>query len=223
MPSLPPATNVIRAELLWAYGDDPSLLTRLFFTYTGGAPSAADCAALAADINSQAVTHLIPLLTANANLHSVVVQDLGSSTGADGSTTTQTAGTRSGSSLPQAVSVLSNYKIARRYRGGKPRSYWPFGTETDYNQSGSWLTGSVSAFLSGINAFFAGVIGSTSGATTIAAHVNVSYYSGFTNVPYGSPVKYRRTPNVRSTPTIEAVTSVAVSGAPASQRRRNIR
>jgi hypothetical protein len=70
-------------------------------------------------------------------------------------------------------------------------------------------------------AYFAAVIGSTAGSTTITEHVNVSYYSGFTAVENPITHRWKNVSNPRSTPVVDNIQSWAIAGHVASQRRRN--
>lgn len=222
MTALPPVPNTLRVELIYGVGADQRALNRYFIAYTGGPPTAADCLALATSISGQWGTHLASMFTSASDLLAVSVLDLASSTGANAEYVHSVSGSRTGGALPPGVAVILNGQIARRYRGGKPRSYTPFFTDTDYTGTGSWVAASVNAMQAAWNAFVAGVIGLSSGSTTLAHFSNVSYYNGFTNVPYGSPTKYRRVPNVRSSPVVDTITGWTVNGIPGSQRRRNL-
>jgi hypothetical protein len=150
------------------------------------------------------------------------VTDLASTSGAFGVDTTNVNGTEAGSALPAGTAYLINFKIARKYRGGKPRCYLPLGVAADLATRANWLSTNITNTTTHFTAFIAGFVGQVAGTTTISGHVNVSYYSGFTNVAYGSPTKYRRVPTLRATPLVDAITSYAVQPSPASQRRRNL-
>lgn len=207
---------------MFGVGADQNAINRFHCSYTGGAPTAANCLALATSISGAWATNLASMFTSASDLLAVSVLDLASNTGAGAEYVHSVSGSRSGGPLPPGVAVILNGHIARRYRGGKPRSYGPYFTDSDYTGTGSWVGASVNAMSTAFNAFVAGVIGLTSGSTVISGFVNVSYYSGFTNVAYGSPVKYRRVPTPRGTPLQDAITSWTVNGIPGSQRRRNL-
>jgi hypothetical protein len=58
-------------------------------------------------------------------------------------------------------------------------------------------------------------------ALTPAFQVNVSYFSGFTNVTFPSG-RIRPVPKLRSVPLVDTVTSWSTNPNVASQRRRNL-
>lgn len=222
MPALPPVANCLKVLLKYGYGADIDVLNILHFEYTGSAPTATDCAALAGDVSTAWSGHLAAFMSNSQLLESVDVRDLASSSGADGQSATTHSGSRAGGNLAPGTAVLVNHHIARRYRGGKPRSYLPFFVTTDLQAAGLWSGTSTAALLTAWEAFIAAIVGASSGSTTVSVHCNVSYYQGFTNVPYGSPQKYRRVPTVRGTPVVDAITAYTINPAPASQRRRNL-
>jgi hypothetical protein len=202
-------------------GSDNSCLTRLYFQYSGSPPNGAACNGLASSIIGAANTNLKPLSHSSVSLTAVSVQDLNSTSGAFGQSTTGYGGTRTGSATAASNTLLTNYAIGRRYRGGKPRSFWPMGVATDLFTPQQWTAAFSTAALAGLNAFYAACIGATSGGATITAHANVSYYQGFTNVAYGSPPRYRQVPTLRpGGPVIDTITGLLVSPIPGSQRRR---
>jgi hypothetical protein len=117
--------------------------------------------------------------------------------------------------------MLVNYVIGRRYRGGKPRSYFPWGSSQEIFTRQSWNPTFVTNVDSGLAAYFSAVIGTTVGGTTLTEHVNVSYYSGFTVVTNPVTHRARNVPTVRAVPVVDNILSFAASSRPASQRRRN--
>jgi hypothetical protein len=176
MAPLPPVTDVIKYTQGWQVGANLKAESIFHFKYEGGPPAAADCIALAADFQSAFATELHPLMGANAWILTGTVLDLNSNTGAEGSGGTSTQGTRSGSAVGAQVALVVNHQIARRYRGGKPRSYLPLCVASDYSTTGTWAGGIITS----VNTAFAAIIGSclaaTSGTTTIQQYGSVSYY-----------------------------------------------
>lgn len=222
MAPLPPVPDVIRAEIQWGVGPDPLAITRLWYQYTGGPPVAADCSAFAADLIVSLTAHFPALATSSIHCLGVRITDMASSTGADVTVTAALVGSRAGGIVPAGSAVLANYHVSRRYRGGKPRSYLPFLAASDISDAQDWSAGGVAAVLAAWSLIANGLVGDTSGSTNISAHVNVSYYEGFTNVPYGVPTKYRRTPTLRvGGPQVDVINSITVPQRIASQRRRN--
>ena len=221
MPALPPVPDVLKMVMHFTVGADTNALCVLHYEYSGGPPSGGDCNTFAADAVTAFTAHMAALMNPGNTLTSVQIQDLNSSTGAQGSSTTASVGTRTGATTTANVASLFNHQIARRYRGGKPRSYFPFGNNGDLQTQQSWGASFISAANSGFAAWNSAFVGSTSTSTTISAHVNVSYYSGFTNVSYGSPTKYRRVPTLRvGGPVIDVITNSTINSRVGSIRRR---
>lgn len=221
MPALPPVPQVLQVLLHQGIGSDEEAITKLHFKYTGGPPDNAALNAVASDITSLYTSHLAALAPTNGGLLGVTVTDLTSSTSAQGSDATLVNGTRTGGDLSSATAVLVNYGIARRYRGGKPRSYFPFFTATDMSAVTAWVSGSVTAAQTGVSAFLTAIEALTSGSTALGSQVNVSYFEGFTTFTTPSG-RVKNLSKVRTTPVVDSIVSVSVNPKPASQRRRNL-
>ena len=221
MPALPDVPNVLRLTAFWHIGEDLSVSNSLDFKYTGGPPSATDATALAQTASTNAATHLYPILQSNQTCDFWTCRDLASHAGAFGQSAAGSAGTGSGGILPAATCVLTNYKIGRRYRGGKPRTYWPFGTTNDLQDESTWSSTAVGNFGTHIAAWFASMIGVTEGTTEITEHVNVSFYSGFTSVLNPITGRTKDVAKLRTGgPVVDTIVAQTISNKPGSQRRR---
>jgi hypothetical protein len=219
--ALPPVPGVVKVTLKQLLGSDLDCLNRFFIAYTGTAPTNATIATFAASVAANWATDIKSLASANVELVLVDCEDLTSSTAAVGSSVAATLGTRAGVGFPAATCALLNLHIARRYRGGKPRHYMPWGVTADINTVQTWSAGFIAAAKAGWDSFMTANEAAVWAGGTITGEVNVSYYEGFTNVPYGTPTKYRRTPTLRVSPLVDAVQSVTCNQSFASQRRRN--
>jgi hypothetical protein len=139
--------------------------------------------------------------------------DLSSTTGAEDILIDTTAGGRTGDFAPSSAAVLASWTINRRYRGGHPRSYFPFGTAGTYASGSSkfWDPTFIASVETRLNTFIGAVSGKTVSATTFESFVNVSYYdkNSFPTPPYR-----------RTTPVVDAITAVTVKQRICSQRRR---
>lgn len=219
MPALPPVANCLKYDVHFSAGLDTRAMSRLHFTYTGSAPSGADCVSLAGSARAAWNTNIKSLCSVNNELIFVTVTDIASNTGAAGTDTTAVPGTRAGSNLQGATAALFNHTISRRYRGGKPRTYLPLGVAGDTVGAGAWQSAFQTAANTGIAAFIAAIKASSSGSTVISNFVSVSYYSGFTNKtgPTGRS-KARSTP--RATPLVDVINGSVLNPIPGTQRRR---
>lgn len=177
MPPLPPAANTLKCSLGWGIGGNSTAETILHFTYSGGTPSASDCAGFAADFQAAAVTNLKALITVDGSIRPCTVQDLNTSSGFSGIGGSTTAGTRTGGALSGGTCVVMNHAIARRYRGGKPRSYCPFGTTAELQSLGTWTSSFLTTVNSDWSAFITACKAATVSGITITNFVNVSYHN----------------------------------------------
>jgi hypothetical protein len=223
MPPLPPVPNVFLVQLKHTYSNDTDVANRVHCGFTGGSPSGTDLATFAQHIMSQASATWASEMSTAVTLTLVTVTDLSSPTGAVGTSTTSVPGTRAGSELPAHTCVLWNQKVARRYRGGKPRVYLPWGVAGDLLDAQHWTPAAITSFQSGLGNIIGAIQGVVVGPATTSALRNVSYYLGSTATLTGSGTAYERghtrsTP--RTTPLVDALTSNTINPRPATQRRR---
>lgn len=202
-------------------GTDADVRNSHFLSYSGPAPTPADLLVLNDLLAPAAATNLCPLASSAVTLIGVETQDLSSVFGAALKNDVSDAGTRGGAPLPAGTAVVVSYPVARHYRGGKPRNYFPFGVAGDLGSPSSWSAGFPAGVAAGVNAYFAAVIGHASGAITIQHHVAVSYYDGYTLGPANAAGYRKKVATPRGTPIVEPVISVQVRTRPGSQRRRN--
>lgn len=211
---------MLRARLGWTDSADPTAYTTLHFAYTGSEPSSSDCSNLAAAIANAFGTCKAHWDTGTV-LSTCQVTDLTSDTAGQGNSAVDFVGTSGGTLLSGATSLVVNYTIARRYRGGKPRSYLPWGTTENLETKQQWDPSFLAAVGSDVAACFSTIIGTSEGGTTISNHVNVSYYNGFTVVNPGGGKRAKNVPVLRSSPLVDTITGRTFLAFPGSQRRRN--
>jgi hypothetical protein len=218
MPALPTVPNVLKATLQWTVSSDVSVGTGLFFEYSGTAPDNSACLSLAATIFA---AWALPEdhWDVDTSLVGVKVVDLSSLTGGVG----EHAGTVVGaltSPLSGATALLVNYQLARRYRGGRPRSYLPWGDATKLGNRQTWDGSFISSCTTVVGNAFTACIGATAGGTTITNHVNVSYYEGFTVQTNPGTGRAKNVPTLRSSPLVNTIAGFSVATRVANQRRR---
>lgn len=221
MPALPSLPNTLRLifPFVWADGG-PIGHVRQFWKYTGTPPSASDAVALANDAMTLAATYLAGGPIPAIQFAAARVTDMASPTGADQvSTHSNISGTNGGAALPQDTCTMAYYLNPRRYRGGHPREYWPFGSEANLADELHWDSSWVTAMFTDISNFLNGFEGSSSGGTTVGARVMVSYYEGFT-VHMGTTGRARNVATPRSSPLIDEIDFQGVKPFIAVQRRR---
>jgi hypothetical protein len=219
MASLPVVPGVLKIQLGHALSTR-SAGSKACFTYSGGSPTITQLDSIAAGVQSAWASHLAPLMTTQGGLGEVVVIDLASANQTTGVNETPVEGSRPGTPMPDNVACLVLHRIARRYRGGKPRSYFPFGVTSDIASGQTWSGTFTTAVASGWAAFIAAVLGLSAGSIALAANVSVSYYNGFTSVESPTTHRYRNVNTVRSSPIVDPIVSDVVAQTFGSQRRR---
>lgn len=221
MPPLPPVPGVFVVRFHLQQGTDLNSMSRLYFAYTGPAPTPTQCVALALACRNAWATYMPAYMNPEIGLALTDVQDLASSSGASGTNVTSSAGTRTGNPNAAGVAVLLNYAIARRYRGGKPRVYLPALNASDLSNEQTWNGGQLANVVTAWNAVIAAIIGAPWSGATISGHVNVSYYEGFSSYQNPVTLRWKNVNKPRSTPITDPILGVTGNVAPASQRRRN--
>lgn len=221
MPPLPNVSKVIRVDLFQTLGQNTRGRDRIFFSYSGAGPTVADLTTLATTVRNAWNTNIVPLQLPGYGLNQITITDLNSATGAQVVSSQSTNGTRAGNGIPNGSAVVVRFKIARRYRGGHPRLYLSAGASQDLASSFAWTGAFTTAVASGFLAFISACEVTPPTNLGILAHVNVSYFTGFTAKQFPSG-RFRNIPNVRLTPLQDGVLSYSTNPQVASQRRRNL-
>jgi len=211
MPALPSPGQVVK--MIFRYGLEDAVAENIrYFNY--GGPGPVDLATLTSFANSSVMTtdFNAPYIGA-APVPEMGIDtsfiDLSSPLGITYERLNAWVGTNTGTVLSANNAVCVSDQIARRYRGGHPRSYMMVGT------SGDFATGSVkdwqAAFLANIQAgfdtwmsAFPFIVGAY-----VFRPVNVSYYETVGGVK-----------TVRPTPLVDDIFAVTVRERVCSQRRR---
>jgi hypothetical protein len=220
MPALPSPGKVVRCDLFMTVGANTRVRDRIFFSYTGAGPTVADLTTLGNNISAQWNTSIVPQTNTGVTLTAIGLTDLASASGAQVLLSVSRVGTLAGTALPAGTAMVLKFKIARRYRGGHPRFYLPGRVTADLSSSTTWVAANTAAAASAFSTFIsASLTGPPTNLGTMA-HVNVSYFNGFTNKTFPSG-RTRAVPNTRATPLVDAVTAYSGNNQVASQRRRN--
>lgn len=223
MPPLAPVPSVLKVNHEWGIGSDLTAISRWHLLYSGGPPTDADCNALASSMYTQWEVIFAGYCGTDIAFLGISIEDLTSPTSGIGSHTGSSLGTRTGGPMPAGVCGLANGPIGRRYRGGKPRTYFPIGVPGDLATANTWA----SSFITNINAAFAALIadykGDSSGTTSISEVVNVSYYEGFTSVTNPITGRTKDVPKQRTGgPVTDVIAAYVLNPKLGSQRRRNL-
>jgi hypothetical protein len=221
MPALPPVPGCVKLNLHWQVGPDGNAQSVLHFSYTGSQPTQSAIAAWQVQINAAAAADFAPVMfTANQFIGSQVT-DLASNTGNQGFTAAVVPGTRGGQTLAAQVATLVNKHINTRYRGGKPRTYLPWGQGGDLSNDETWTPAYVTAAANAYTTFIGAISNKTQAGTVFGQEVAVSYYSGFTVVTDPVTGRARNVPKLRTGgPVVYVITSSTVNPKPATLRAR---
>lgn len=220
MPSPPPFQGV-RVRLIYTQGDGSFAGNRFYLSYSGSAPTPANCVTLAGDVATAWAAHIAGLVGPGSGLTEVDVLDLASSSGASGQWTGAEGAGRTGTGIPYNCATNVEFNIARRYRGGKPRMFLPPPTAADLTDEGHWTLAFISASNTGVAAFFSALEALSIGSMGTLAHVNVSFFHGkaTTTPPWRGP-GYKYPPAYRASALVDAVEGYATKAEVGSQRRR---
>jgi len=221
VPALPPAPGIVKVTIPYTLLSSSSALNRFYIHYTGTPPTSGNLATFCDAVSAAWNTDLAPLCYSLITQQVVAAEDLSTATGAVAVGTTTHTGTRSGHPFASGTATIVEFKIARRYRGGKPKIFLPAGVSEDMVASGVWGGTYVSSVATDWAAFIAAVIGAGWAGAGTVTHANVSYYNGFTSVQNPITHRWKNVPTLRGTPLVDTVTSYGVEAGMGSQRRRN--
>jgi hypothetical protein len=220
MVALPAVPKVIRLDFTQSFGSDANIRDRIFVQYTG-ALSAADLATFLATWSAAWNSQMSGAFPSTESLTSILGTDLSTASSPQAINSTAHAGTSASVFLSLGVAVVVKFKINRRYRGGHPRWYL-VPVASGFTQNGNQLNASgISTYLSTWGAFIAQGLLAPPAAMGTVTHVNVSYFTGFTNKTFPSG-RIRPVPVVRATPLVDQVQSYSINPKLGSQRRRNL-
>jgi len=214
-----PASPCVRVRLIYSSPTGGEAGSRFYLSYSGSAPSSGNCGTLAADISGAWNSALASMVPNEWALIETDVIDIATHTGASGSNSTSHAGTRTGTEIPENCATNIEFDISRRYRGGKPRIFMPPGVAGDTDGASHWTSGFITGYNSAFNSFMSAVEAFSIGSMGTLTHVNLSYYSGFTNHTNTSG-RSRPVPTYRDTAVVDTVEGYSTKGLIGSQRRR---
>lgn len=221
MPALPSVPKVLQLAIQTELSDDNyKAINRVHFAYTGTAPSPAQLDSFATTVLTAFASALVPSMGNNKSITMVNAIDLSSPTAAVGEASGANIGTLAGLPLSDDDAMVMSATVARRYRGGHPRSYLLVGDSTKLDTGHTWD----STFLAAVQTAWAGFITAVEGAGWAGAGtlspVNVSYYEGFTNLTSPAGRNYN-VPKLRvGGPVVDAITTYVARALLGTQRRR---
>lgn len=200
-----PVPGLLSVRHNWLIGDKAGANV-LHYSFTPAAVSVLSFIEAVAAAAADATAGVVGLWGADTSYLGTTVTDLSSSTAPTADSTGTAAGTREGEPIPANVAVLQQYSVARRYRGGHPRTYWPWFTASDIDTPQTWASDSVGAAATASEIVTSAPVGVTSGGFTVASQVQVSYYLAKV---------------LRVTPVVDVIVLEGIAVEIASQRRRD--
>jgi hypothetical protein len=210
MPPLAFVPNVVKLTIAGDAGTFP-WANVLHWGYSGTPPTGAACTAFASALLTAWGTNFAPHMWNGSHIKEATCTDLSSGTAAAGVDAATSDGTGGAGEVPASASVLVVKEIARRYKGGHPRSYVYAGVASDLDSSSAWSSALVAAISGAYAAVSTALDGLVSGATTLNTEVAVSYIDKAVNpvAPFRRPV-----------PAVFNITGSHAVAQVASQRRR---
>ncbi len=202
------------------FTEEATFGSRIFLSYSGTAPTNAQCSTFATAVATAWNSDLAALFNTGCVLTEVDVVDLSSTSAGTGTATVSHAGTRTGNALPLNSCLTLNYEIARRYRGGKPRGFWRMGVAGDQLTERTWDSTIISAAQTDFASFITAIAADGwTGAGTIA-QVNVSYFFSF-HTHTGTTGRVSNIPTFRvDGPITDPITAYLADVSLGTQRRR---
>lgn len=216
-----PASPCLRVRLDYTQADAALAGSRFFISYAGAAPTPGNCTTIATDIAAAWSAHLAAIISEEFVLTEIDVLDIATEAGASGQWTGSEAGSMESTQLPSMCAVNVEFNIARRYRGGKPRMFLPPPNNSAQLDAGHWSSSFVTTASTAFGAFMTANEAISVGAVGALAHVNLSYYKGFTNITNSSG-RERAVPTYRDTALVDTVEGYAVKAEIGSQKRRRL-
>ena len=219
---LPAVPKVVRLTFVQSFGDDPDIINTLHYQYAG-TQSQADLDSLTSVAVGAWHAQIHPRQVVGIQLLRVNAVDLSSASAPQSTLAAGTFGTNVGNGITGAASMVVSLKIARRYKGGKPRIYLAGFPTSDQATVQTWTGGAITAAQTavlGLDAALEGYGGATMGAIDM---VSVSYFSGFTVVTNPVTLRAKNVPKLRvGGPVVDLVTGISPNLHIGSQRRRNL-
>lgn len=177
------------------------------FHADGGAGTgwtATELAALATAVRNAWQSNFCIYQTNVSGLTDVTAIDLASDTGPQSTVTSTTIGSLTGTPLSANAAACLSWKIARRYRGGHPRTYVGGATPAQLNGPNSWTSLVQSSWVTSGLALRTAI----NGVTTSAGNARMC------------TVHYYRNKALLAVPLVSEITGLTVDSRVDSQRRR---
>lgn len=203
MPTLPPVARAARVAISGTISTtDWSCILHFLFDTT---PSSTNMQELATKSLTHWNFYLTPNFSNGYKTTTCITEDLSATPALPGAASSSVTGGDSTGLIGAQTCMLVKHTIARRYRGGHPRTYLPSPGADKLTDDGHWTSSIVTSSQTNWDGFIGAVISDTYTGTTVDSYINISYHSG------GAP---------RVTPVTDLITGSVVENVIATQRRR---
>lgn len=220
MPTPPNVPNVIRSRFSGTLSTGSDWSIHLYWSYTGSAPNNTEMLTFADALSTAWSGNLAALQSSTVEMNEVDVEDL-SVSGAAATYPFPVPGTVTESSpVPDQVCFVMKFAINRRYRGGKPKIFFPGIQVANQQDAATWSSAAITEWEESWGSFIDAVDGTGIGPATIVDNVSVSYYEGFTSVQNPITLRWRNVPKYREVPLVDIVQEYSVDPRLGSQKRR---
>lgn len=161
MAATPPVPGVVKCVLQGVCAAIP-VANVFHMGYTGQPPTGAQCDGLAQVMANSYAANLVPHLSSDMVMNFFQVIDLSSEVGSAAVIEVSHPGGISGQAAPNNCAVVISKEIARRYRGGHPRTYICGGLQSQINTETTWNASYATQMANAWAAFIQGMIGTVS-------------------------------------------------------------
>jgi hypothetical protein len=208
------AVSVIRGNI----GANPWAVVHHWQFGTSTTPwNSGDIATLATAVFTAWQSRLKGSMGPNVEVHEVDTVDLSNATGVGNThTVTPVFGGLSSPLEPSSMCLVQQNKIAARYRGGHPRTYWPIGSQAQLANENTWQTGPLGVYQTQIDNFFDDVLAAGYTASPSLVQVIPRFSYTYVNDPVGHKYKKERTGLLAVSPVLSHFLVTRVG----SQRKR---
>jgi hypothetical protein len=222
VPPIPDVPDVLAIQLKLKVGN-ANVVSRVNVRYESDAPTRQQLITYASSIDAAIGTHLLHLCSVQVKTVEIMITDLTTTSSARGTVPSDQHGTRPGLWNGAGVAALINFKVARRYRGGKPRLYLPFFVAADLTEALEWSEPALAEGTVGWARFMSSVLTDTPSGLTVIEQVNVSHYAGFEIAVDERTGRSRNVNQLRiDGPAVDKITGFSINPKLGSQRRRNL-
>jgi hypothetical protein len=220
MPAMKDVPNVVRIDFQFTINGIPAT-TRMFFRYatTAGTFGTPSCVATNAAARASINTGFKPIWPTSVNCNNIKTTDLSSHLGAWAQDGVSSVGTRAGVACPANAAVQVNFQINNRYRGGKPRGFWPGGISTDLQDAQHWSNTYAGLYQTAFNNLVTAIVGAAV-TPALLSQTAVHWFKGHTPNPNPTVWGPINVPTQLLTPTTDDVVVGSVMQLIGSQRGR---